>query len=79
MSSWEGVKRELKGTVEGERGDGEGEWVQFNANQGQEWTSIHTTAQEGDFQVSRREKMACKLEEEGKGGLITKKGSQRGS
>jgi hypothetical protein len=30
----------LKGTVEGERGGGEGEWVQINANQGQEWTSF---------------------------------------
>ncbi len=44
----------LRGTVEGEMGGGEGEGVQFTANYSQEWTSIHTTAQEGDFQVTKK-------------------------
>ncbi len=30
----------LEGTVGGKGGDGEEERVQFNANQGQEWTSF---------------------------------------
>jgi hypothetical protein len=48
-----GHANELRGTVEGERGGGEGERrVQFTANQGHEWTGIRATAQEGDFQVS---------------------------
>ncbi len=37
----------MKGTVEGERRDGEGEWVQFNANQGQEWTSFAPQLKKG--------------------------------
>ncbi len=31
--------------------------IQYTANQGQEWTSIRTTTQEGDFQVSKRVKL----------------------
>jgi hypothetical protein len=34
--------------------------IQYTANQGQEWTSIRTTSQEGDFQVSKRVKLAYK-------------------
>ncbi len=59
-----------------ERGGGEGEWVQFNANHGQEWTSIRITAQEGDFQVSRKGKLARKWERRKKGG--NKKGITKG-
>jgi hypothetical protein len=44
------------------RGEGGGEgWegreIQYTADQGQEWTSIRTTTQEGDFQVSKRVKL----------------------
>jgi hypothetical protein len=45
----------LSGPLRGkEEVGGEGEGVQYNANQGQEWMSIRTTAQEGDFQVSKK-------------------------
>jgi hypothetical protein len=48
--------------------------VQFNANQGQEWTSFRTTAQEGDFQVSRRGKIGMQMQwERERGGLIAKR------
>jgi hypothetical protein len=36
-----------KGTVEGKKGGGEGERVQFNANQGQEWTSFAPQCKKG--------------------------------
>jgi hypothetical protein len=36
----------------GNRGNGEGEGVQFTANRGQEWTGIRATPQRRDFQVS---------------------------
>ncbi len=50
------MEHELKGTVK--RGEGkEGGGIQYTANQGQEWTSIRTTTQEGDFQVSKRVKL----------------------
>jgi hypothetical protein len=39
-----------RGTGEAERVRG----VQFTANLGQEWTGIRTTAQERDFQVSKK-------------------------
>ncbi len=37
----------LEGTVGGKGGGGEDERVQFNANQGQEWTSSHHSARRG--------------------------------
>jgi hypothetical protein len=42
------------GTIKGGEGEGWEGGIQFTANQGQEWTSIRTTTQEGDFQVSNR-------------------------
>jgi hypothetical protein len=51
------MQHELKGTVR--RGGGK-DWkrrVQYTANQGLEWTSIRTTTQEGDFQVSKGVKL----------------------
>jgi hypothetical protein len=41
--------------MEGERGNGEGEGVQFTANLGQEWMGIRATTQRRDFQVSKGE------------------------
>ncbi len=57
-----------RGTVEGERGGGEGEGVQFTANQGQEQTSIRTTAKEGDFQVSKKGLTGVQADKGKKGG-----------
>ncbi len=51
------MQHELKGTVRkggGRMGRG---GVQYTANRGQEWTSIRTTPQEGDFQVSKGVKL----------------------
>jgi hypothetical protein len=51
--NWRGL---LRGGKKGwERGG-----IQYTANQGQEWTSIRTTSQEGEFQVSKRVKLAFK-------------------
>jgi hypothetical protein len=58
----------LRGTIEGERGCGEGEGVQFTANQGQEWTSNRTTSQEGDFQVSKKGLTGVQADNGKKGG-----------
>jgi hypothetical protein len=41
--------------------------IQYTANQGQEWTSIRTTTQEGDFQVSKRVKFIYRQKGTGKG------------
>jgi hypothetical protein len=48
MSSWKGLQHELEGDHWGKRGDGGGEErVQFNANQGQEWTSFAPQCKKG--------------------------------
>ncbi len=47
---------------------GRGEGIQHTANQGQEWTSICTTTQEGDFQVSKRVKLKYRQKGDRKGG-----------
>ncbi len=43
-----------RGTIEGKGEVERVRRVQFTANQGQEWTGIRATAQEGDFQVSKK-------------------------
>jgi hypothetical protein len=53
--------------------------VQFTANQGQEWTGICTTAQERDFQVSKKGLTGVQADKGKKGGLAIKKGIAKGS
>jgi hypothetical protein len=59
-----------------EEGGRKGGWgVQYIANQGQGWTSIRTTMQEGDFQVSKRVNLLGRQKGLEKG-LATEKDSQ---
>jgi hypothetical protein len=44
-----------KGTVGRGKGSGEVRGVQYTANQGQEWTGIHSMTQRRDFQVSKED------------------------
>jgi hypothetical protein len=53
MSSKEGMQMNLRGTVEGERGGGEGEKGSVYCQPGSRMDGIRTTAQERDFQVSK--------------------------
>jgi hypothetical protein len=47
--------------------------VQYTTNQGQEWTNIRTTAQEGDLQVSKKGLTWCASRKVRKRGLATKR------
>jgi hypothetical protein len=63
------MQMNLRGTVERERGGREGEEGSvFTANQGQEWTGICTTAQERDFQVSKKGLTGVQADNGKKGG-----------
>ncbi len=52
--------------------------VQFTANQGQEWTGIRTTAQERDFQVSKKGLTGVQADNGKKGGLMIQRELLRG-
>ncbi len=69
----EGHVTQTKGTVKGKKGGREGEGAQYTANQGQEWTSIRTTAKEGDFQVSEEGYFDVWAKGAEKRGLATKR------